>query len=377
MLFNNPRGTQAVAISSAFTGLSTIAVVLRLYTRFFLIKCPGLEDYMILIAMLSCIGLTVCIALQALWGMGQHVYEIDPRNTVRSLQAFYASLILYNMALSLTKTSILLQYLRVFTTKWFKITCWSVMGFVVGFTFWTVLGSVFFCIPVRAFWTKEPGAKCISQFASFFTNAGVNILQDILIIALPMPVIRGLNLSRRQRGALIGIFAVGGFVCIVSIMRLQSLVAISNSTDPTYDNAPAATWSSVECNVGIICSCLPLMRPLVIRWLPSVISTLKRSADSNPRHYSSIGNSGPRRKASLKDVYPLETTRGVQDFNEDIRDIEVRTDIQVHVEGNQGKANGWTSKGSSEDYGEAGSNKDVRRSNSSTESLVNEPGHIV
>lgn len=38
----------------------------------------------------------------------------------------------------------------------------------------------------------------------------MNILQDLVIIILPIPVIRGLNLGWRQKGALIGIFCVGG-----------------------------------------------------------------------------------------------------------------------------------------------------------------------
>lgn len=40
----------------------------------------------------------------------------------------------------------------------------------------------------------------------------------------------------------------------------------------------AASWSAVECNVGIICACLPTLRPLV----SSII----------PRFLSSIGSSG-------------------------------------------------------------------------------------
>ncbi|KAH8725893.1 hypothetical protein GQ44DRAFT_207239 [Phaeosphaeriaceae sp. PMI808] len=71
-------------------------------------------------------------------------------------------------------------------------------------------------------------------------------------------------------------------VCIVSILRLQSLVAISNSEDPTYDNPPAATWSSVEINVGIICSCLPCLRPLLNKCFPRIFPpSFQRSADSH------------------------------------------------------------------------------------------------
>ena len=69
-------------------------------------------------------------------------------------------------------------------------------------------------------------------------------------------------------------------VCLVSILRLHSLVAISNSPDPTYDNAPAATWSSCEANIGIICSCLPCLRPLITRYFPGAFSTTSSSSRS-------------------------------------------------------------------------------------------------
>lgn len=48
---DNPRGRQAVEISTTFTVLAAIIVTLRLYTRFFLVRCPGIEDYGIVLAM--------------------------------------------------------------------------------------------------------------------------------------------------------------------------------------------------------------------------------------------------------------------------------------------------------------------------------------
>jgi len=52
-LSDNPRGRQAVEISSVFTGLALITVALRLYTRFFIIRCVGIEDAGIALAMVS------------------------------------------------------------------------------------------------------------------------------------------------------------------------------------------------------------------------------------------------------------------------------------------------------------------------------------
>lgn len=84
------------------------------------------------------------------------------------------------------------------------------MAVVIVYTIWTVFGSIFACVPVRAFWDKEQPARCIDQFAMWFTNAAINILTDFAIIILPMPVIQNLNLAKRQKQLLIGIFAIGG-----------------------------------------------------------------------------------------------------------------------------------------------------------------------
>ncbi|KAL1651842.1 hypothetical protein SLS61_005213 [Didymella pomorum] len=369
---DNPRGKQALDVSVAFTVLATISVSLRLYTRWFIVRAPGIEDYLIAVATICSILLTIAIAYQAKWGMGKHADTLSWDDNVKVSKAFWASLIVYYLSLGLTKSSILLQYHRVFPTRKFQLACWGLFAVVVGYTIWTVFGSIFACVPVQAFWTKEK-AHCIDQFAMWFTNAAINISTDFAIILLPMPVIRRLQLGKRQKSALIGIFAVGGFVCIVSILRLQSLVAISNSTDQSYDNPAAATWSSVETNVGIICSCLPLLRPLMTKCLPGVFSSNKRNTHSTPRVYPTIGSARSRPLPSHNGDgdYALATTtkggsgRGSSESTG--RDIQVETRIDVKVESGEGEGrflSGW----------ETPRSKGAR---SSTETLVKDPRDVV
>ncbi|KAF1957015.1 hypothetical protein CC80DRAFT_534987 [Byssothecium circinans] len=263
---DNPRGLQAMVTTTVFCAIALVVVLMRLYTRLSIVRSLGLDDYFIAFAMMCSIGLTACIIIQVQNGMGRHIVELQPEHLVRSLKAFYASILVYSLSLGLVKLSILLQYRRVFPTKKFQIASGVVMAIVIVYTAWSVLSNVFMCIPIRAFWTKEK-AKCLDQFTEWFVNAAINITTDFIIILLPMPVIRTLNLARKQKWALIGVFALGGFVCVMSIVRLHSLVAISNSADPTYDNPPAAKWSAVESNVAIICSCLPALRPLFTRYI--------------------------------------------------------------------------------------------------------------
>lgn len=189
---------------------------------------------------------------------------------INSQKAFWASVWMYNLSLTVTKISILVQYLRLFPTRRFRIVCYVVLGIVTAYGVWTLFGNIFICTPVEFFWNKSlPNGSCLNQFTVWFTNAGVNIVQDFVILVLPMPVLRSLSIPKGQKRALMVVFALGGFVCLISIVRLQSLVRISNSLDPTFDNPPAATFSAVEANVGIICACLPYMRPLLSTMFPT------------------------------------------------------------------------------------------------------------
>ncbi|KAF2790309.1 hypothetical protein K505DRAFT_282840 [Melanomma pulvis-pyrius CBS 109.77] len=364
MLPHAYRGDQALSVSSVFTCLATIVVILRLYTRLFVIRCTGIEDYFVSLAMLCSIGLTICIGIQVDYGMGRHLQEVPGHELRKSLKAFWGSLIFYYLSLGLTKSSILLQYRRVFPTRRFQIACWLTMILVIVYTIWAVSGSIFACYPIRAFWTHEEPAKCINQSAMWFTNAGVNILTDFIIILLPMPVVRSLNLGQRQKQVLIIVFGIGGFGCIVSILRLHSLVAISNSTDPTYDNPPAATWSSVEIDVAIICSCLPCLRPLLARYFPGIFSSHHRSrASAIPSaHGRQIAHEGTQ-------LGRIDTKYSPGSSDAENRDdrIQVVTEVRVSVE--------------SKDDGRSGNNslvKEVRiEPGSSTETLVRDVTKVV
>lgn len=69
--------------------------------------------------------------------------------------------------------------------------------------------------------------------AVFYTNAGINILLDFVVYVLPIPTLWRVNRPMRERVALVVIFAFGGFVVIMGIVRLQSLRSALVSTDPS------------------------------------------------------------------------------------------------------------------------------------------------
>ena len=72
-----------------------------------------------------------------------------------------------------------------------------------------------------------------------------------------------------------------------SISSTFHISVASRSTDITYHNVSAATWSAAELNVGIICACLPATRPIINLFFPRLLSTARR--DNTSRLYSQRG----------------------------------------------------------------------------------------
>jgi hypothetical protein len=83
------------------------------------------------------------------------------------------------------------------------------MAIVVLSGLWTVGGTIFACAPVAAYWDKSLGGHCLPDFTIWFLNASINIVIDLCIFILPLPVIRTLILPTRQKIGLYFVFMIG------------------------------------------------------------------------------------------------------------------------------------------------------------------------
>lgn len=73
------------------------------------------------------------------------------------------------------------------------------------------MAASFSCWPIPFFWDKAiHGGHCIDLLAFWFSLGGFNILTDMAVWILPMPVLKSLHLPRKQKLSLIAVFAVGG-----------------------------------------------------------------------------------------------------------------------------------------------------------------------
>ncbi|KAJ5661967.1 uncharacterized protein N7477_009583 [Penicillium maclennaniae] len=253
------RGLGALAVSAVFTSLATMVVLIRVYTRAFMVKQMGADDYAILASLVFSWVFFGLFVGEVYHDMGQRFKLIPEDVYVTQMICFWASVPIYQCSLFSTKISILLQYRR---------PALFFLGFIVVYGTWSVISAWANCVPLAKFWDPTVPGFCFDKKALWFSNSAIHILTDLLILTFPMPVLKSLQLPRKQKLALMGYSVV-----ITTILRLHSLLVIANSDDPTYDNTGAAAWSAVECNVAIICASLPSTRAFLSQLLPHIFST--------------------------------------------------------------------------------------------------------
>ncbi|KAK4231619.1 hypothetical protein QBC38DRAFT_440010 [Podospora fimiseda] len=246
---------------------STIMVGLRLWVRAGLIKQAGFDDY-------ACVlGLIV-------------------------MQDFYVSIVMYCSALMFLKLSFLFQYYRVLAVQHMRNVYLAAIFIVGGWALSQVFVGIFTCTPVQGFWDKTiQGATCIPNLPQWYINAAGNIITDLAVFVLPLPALWKLTLPNAQKYFLIGVFSLGLFTVILSIIRIRYLKMFD---DFPWENVPAALWSIAELTCAITCACLPTMRPLVRMYLPALASVFGISV-SETGQASQSARSGRRETDIEKD----------------------------------------------------------------------------
>ncbi len=227
------------------------------------------------------------------------------------------------------KTSILVFYLTLSRTqKLFRRATWATL--VVVNTAGTALTclNIFQCKPVNAAFSLPvpDSATCTDIVTLYLSSAPVNIITDCAILFLPMPILTAISLPKKQRTILVITFGFGIFVTVVDVVRIaylqeaqtarlknvQSSERATSSTeweenDFSWYAASTFMWSAVEVNVGIMCACVPALKPLVSRFLPNLLHTAGEDV-SEPLGVTPCYN----RSAELVRTQRIRTGSGVQ-----------------------------------------------------------------
>ncbi|OAQ57660.1 MFS transporter [Pochonia chlamydosporia 170] len=286
------RGPAVFALTTGTFALTSCFVGARIICRYGIVRIIGWDDKVMMIAWVIAFFLSFTVDLGVANGLGKRDNDIsdDDRATLRRCE--YAFSVLYNPALMATKTSVLIFYLRLTkgTQIFLRHVSWATL-LVVNLTgiVLTVM-NIFLCSPIRAAWTVgvDESATCIPLLTELICAAPVNIITDLAILTVPIPILTRLRLPSRQKMILVVTFALGIFITVVNVIRIyylqKAIIEVPTSDSSTGPNmrfgdqadfgwyaSLSLMWSVVEVNVGLACLCVPTLKPLVLKLLPRVL----------------------------------------------------------------------------------------------------------
>lgn len=128
---------------------------------------------------------------------------------------------------------------------------------------------------------------------------------DIMLMALPLPIILRLQMSWKHKTALIAWFGTGLITLGAAVARLVILIPSLKNSDTTFVLAQGTLWLIVEANLIIICGSLPTFRVFLNHVAPKILGeSASRNSNDNERtppagmRYAlrTFGSSQPKRR---------------------------------------------------------------------------------
>ncbi|KAK4126377.1 hypothetical protein N657DRAFT_615079 [Parathielavia appendiculata] len=296
-LDHSDLGPNVLAAAWTTWTIALIFVLLRFYTRARIMNALGLADWFIALSLIAAAGFCVCEVEQVKHGLGKHFWDVDlALHFAPMTKAWWVSLLCYVLSLALTKVSICLLYLTIFTLELARRACCVVLAMVVVHNLWATAMTLTHCIPLEAVWDLTIAPSFCQPQEVWWVNTALIIATDIMIFLLPIPFVLPLRLPRRQKLVVVGIFAVGFFVVLVSFIRLAILIRAKNSTDfdsLTFGNIDLTYWTVIEVHTAIVVACTMTLKPLVAKFFPNVLSPRNSSGSSKDEGPSATGSDPP------------------------------------------------------------------------------------
>ncbi|KAJ9418526.1 hypothetical protein QL093DRAFT_2386484 [Fusarium oxysporum] len=218
--YDNPvhRGPTLLIVEVTIMSVAILTLMARLYVRIFKVNKHGLDDWLMLAAMVFGIGVTVCVILAAqLYGWNIHVWDLKKSQAENGRKVSLAAQTLFLFSSGLAKNSILVSYLRIAPAKsWLRRLTYASLILVTSLIFIFLIVLWTQCNPTSAYWNVDGGDSCRPEGPY---QAITTVSTDLLVCALPLQTLFHLKLPFSQRMALIVVFSLGLVVVFAASMR--------------------------------------------------------------------------------------------------------------------------------------------------------------
>ncbi|PYH54844.1 uncharacterized protein BO96DRAFT_424449 [Aspergillus niger CBS 101883] len=236
--------TTVLGIGVAFMAFTSVVIALRVYVRTLLLRAWGADDGEPTIVPRSFDKSNEHAVLMVIGTL--HTMGLE--NT-----CIWATRLLYVLGLCFIKLSLLWFYLRLETRRFMQWLVYSVIFIVLGVSISSFFVDTLSCIPPSKFWNSTKSGHCMStasQQKFYEVNGILVIVMDILIWAVPIPMLWRVRISLRKKIAVLGVFSVGLLSIAAACVRYNTVLQLANNPDETYVLAASLNWCGIEAYVG-------------------------------------------------------------------------------------------------------------------------------
>lgn len=289
-----------IIVSAVLPTTASVAVALRVLAKHMRKNKQATliaSDHLVFVALF----LTWALSVTAICGatiarIGTPPLEQSSTEFESFLKVMFAVQFFYIFSVGTVKLSVLAFYRSIFITKGFRLACDIISGVVIAWLVALFLGTLLRSNPISVNWNpKQPGGHHGNVVVLFSFVGASDIVLDLIILCLPLPVIRSLHMSTRRKWLIAGIFWLGGFCVISSTVRLAfviKFVAGYTGLGSYYSSLVVNNliWMIIEPCASVIAACLPTFGPLfrdgrspgsIIRSIRSVLSFRSQSSNSS------------------------------------------------------------------------------------------------
>ncbi|KAK8190442.1 uncharacterized protein BKA78DRAFT_344611 [Phyllosticta capitalensis] len=273
--YDNPETRRGLlfGVLIPFAVVMTMVVAGRFYSRGYVKRIFGLDDWLMAIGWFFTLAWAITIMVCTRWGLARHLWDIKPHWFTVITRVKLAFEIAFVLGVGFTKTSVCLGYLRVFPPE--KGNLWFCRCAIAYTLLWMVsLLAVMILQFIMCFASRDPHSpqfrtkSCLKHHDFVLAGGALNTFSDLWIFLWPLRFVLGLKLPKEKRFGLMILFSLGLIVSVAGICRLWYSSVFFKSNDIYWTGVHNYTILCIETNLGVICGCLPCCHPILVNICP-------------------------------------------------------------------------------------------------------------
>ncbi|ROW01310.1 hypothetical protein VMCG_05937 [Cytospora schulzeri] len=252
------------AVATTLIVVAVTCFTLRAYVRARMVKAFGPDDWFMLAATITYILFASTVLIGIHFGTGKLSKDVSTENYSKAMQYWLYCYIWYCWTMIFSKISIAIFLLRIIVERIHARFIYVALfiNILSGMAFFLV--TLLQCHPVSYFWNKNQDGACVDVgivIALTYFYSSLNILCDFTFALLPIVIVRGLNMNRKMKIAIIPLLSMG---CIASSAVIVRLAYVERFRNPEflYATVDIAIWSTVEAGLAVSAGSLACVRPL-------------------------------------------------------------------------------------------------------------------